>query len=35
MKCSKCGGTAVINMRQHRLRLCATHFIEWFLALTQ
>ena len=35
MKCSKCGGTAVINMRQHRLRLCATHFVEWFLALTQ
>jgi uncharacterized protein (TIGR00269 family) len=35
MKCSKCGGTAVINMRQHRLRLCADHFVEWFAAMTQ
>lgn len=35
MKCSKCGGTAVINMRQHRLRLCAMHFLEWFAAMTQ
>jgi uncharacterized protein (TIGR00269 family) len=35
MKCSKCGGTAVINMRQHRLRLCTTHFIDWFVAMTQ
>jgi uncharacterized protein (TIGR00269 family) len=35
LKCSKCGGTAVINMRQHRLRLCAAHFIEWFLSMTQ
>ena len=35
MKCSKCGGTAVINMRQHRLRLCAVHFIEWFVSMTQ
>ncbi len=35
MKCSKCGGTAVINMRQHRLRLCADHFVEWFVAMTQ
>ena len=30
MRCSKCGATAVINMRQHRLRLCAPHFLEWF-----
>lgn len=30
MKCSKCGGLAVINMRQHRLRLCAVHFVDWF-----
>ncbi len=30
MKCSRCGGTAVINMRQHRLRLCATDFLDWF-----
>jgi uncharacterized protein (TIGR00269 family) len=35
MKCSKCGGPAVINMRQHRLRLCATHFPEWFAITTQ
>jgi uncharacterized protein (TIGR00269 family) len=35
MKCSKCGGLAVINMRQHRLRLCAPHFVEWFATMTQ
>jgi len=35
MKCSKCGGTAVINMRQHRLRLCGPHFLEWFQTMTQ
>ena len=35
MKCSSCGGTAVINMRQHRLRLCAPHFLEWFVTMTQ
>jgi uncharacterized protein (TIGR00269 family) len=35
MKCSKCGGLAVINMRQHRLRLCAEHFVEWFVRFTQ
>ncbi|MGD8515450.1 MAG: ATP-binding protein [Anaerolineae bacterium] len=35
MKCSKCGGVAVINMRQHRLRLCGPHFIEWFQSMTQ
>jgi uncharacterized protein (TIGR00269 family) len=29
MKCRKCGGTAVINMRQHRLALCEPHFLEW------
>jgi uncharacterized protein (TIGR00269 family) len=25
----------VINLRQHRLRLCAGHFDEWFLRMTQ
>ena len=35
MKCSRCGGTAVINMRQHRLRLCGEHFVEWFASMTQ
>jgi uncharacterized protein (TIGR00269 family) len=29
MKCTKCGGLAVINMPQHRLKLCAPHFLEW------
>jgi uncharacterized protein (TIGR00269 family) len=29
MKCRKCGGTAVINMRQHKLALCADHYVEW------
>ena len=35
MKCSKCGGPAVLNMRQHRLRLCERHLIEWVLSMTQ
>ncbi len=34
MKCSNCGGQAVINMRQHRLRLCEPHFLDWFAAAT-
>jgi uncharacterized protein (TIGR00269 family) len=29
MKCRKCGGTAVLNMRQHKLALCADHYLEW------
>ena len=29
MKCRKCGETAVINMRQHKLALCGDHFLEW------
>jgi uncharacterized protein (TIGR00269 family) len=29
MKCRKCGGTAVINMRQHKLALCGEHYLEW------
>lgn len=29
MKCTKCGQPAVINMRQHRLGLCAEHFLGW------
>ena len=29
MKCRKCGATAAINMRQHKLALCASHFLEW------
>jgi len=29
MKCRKCGATAAINMRHHRLALCGPHFLEW------
>ncbi len=35
MKCHKCGATAVIQMRQHRLQLCGAHFIEWVTTTTQ
>jgi uncharacterized protein (TIGR00269 family) len=35
MKCSKCGGLAVINLNQHRLRLCAEHFVPWVVTMTQ
>ncbi len=35
MRCRKCGEPAVINMRQHRLALCETHFVEWMRANTQ
>jgi tRNA-5-methyluridine54 2-sulfurtransferase len=35
MKCHKCGATAVIQMRQHRLQLCAAHFVEWAGITTQ
>jgi uncharacterized protein (TIGR00269 family) len=29
MKCRKCGGAAVINMRQHKLALCAEDYAAW------
>jgi uncharacterized protein (TIGR00269 family) len=29
MKCRKCGQKAVVNMRQHKLALCGSHFLEW------
>ncbi len=35
MRCRRCGDTAAINMRQHRLALCTVHFPEWFLEQTQ
>jgi uncharacterized protein (TIGR00269 family) len=35
MKCRKCGAKAVLNMRQHRLALCAAHFLEWVPEQTQ
>jgi len=35
MRCRKCGATAVINMRQHKLALCEEHFLEWIPQQTQ
>ena len=35
MKCRKCDEKAVIRMRQHRLALCKTHYIQWFQEQTQ
>ena len=35
MKCRKCAGKAVINMRQYKLALCRDHFLEWVPAQTQ
>ena len=35
MRCRKCGGVAVINMRQHKLALCEDHFVGWMRATTQ
>jgi uncharacterized protein (TIGR00269 family) len=35
VKCKKCGGKAVINMRQHKLGLCKDHFLEWIPQQTQ
>ena len=29
MKCRKCGGKAVINMRHHKLALCKADYLEW------
>ena len=29
MKCRKCGEKASVNMRQHKLALCKTHYLEW------
>jgi uncharacterized protein (TIGR00269 family) len=35
MRCRKCGEKAVINMRQHKLALCADHYLEWIPEQTQ
>lgn len=35
MRCRKCGERAVLNMRQHKLALCADHFAEWIPEQTQ
>ncbi len=32
MRCNKCGGKAVYQMRQHKLALCAEDFLEWIPA---
>jgi len=29
MNCRQCGGRAAINMRHHKLALCAEHYLEW------
>ncbi len=34
MRCRKCGAPAAINMREHRLALCADHYAEWFIYQT-
>ncbi|HHB90540.1 MAG TPA: TIGR00269 family protein [Anaerolineae bacterium] len=34
-KCRKCDRPAVINMRQHKLALCADHFPEWIVNQTE
>src|SRR5512139_963447 len=35
LKCRKCREPAVVNMRQHKLPLCAAHFLEWIPEQTQ
>lgn len=30
MRCRTCGASAVINMRAHKLSLCAEHYVAWF-----
>ncbi len=35
MRCRKCGGKAVINMRQHKLALCKKHYLDWIPEQTQ
>jgi tRNA-5-methyluridine54 2-sulfurtransferase len=35
MKCKQCDYKAVINMRQHKLALCSSHFLDWLPEMTQ
>src|SRR5574341_1925295 len=35
MKCRKCGAKAAINMRQHKLALCKSHYLDWFREQTE
>lgn len=34
MKCRACGKTAAINLHQHRIAFCGTHYQEWFVKQT-
>jgi len=35
MKCTQCGAVAVLNMPQHRLKLCADHLVAWAAKMVQ
>ncbi|MCA2001418.1 MAG: adenine nucleotide alpha hydrolase family protein [Chloroflexi bacterium] len=35
MKCRRCGGKAAIHMRQHKLALCAEHYLDWIPEQTE
>lgn len=35
MKCRKCPERAAVHMRQHRLALCRTHFLDWMVEQTE
>lgn len=35
MRCRTCGQPAIINMRQHKLALCRSHFVDWLPEQTQ
>ena len=35
MRCRKCDEKACINMHQHKLALCATHFLDWVPELVE
>ena len=35
MRCRKCGEKASVNMRQHKLALCKTHYLEWLPEQTE
>jgi uncharacterized protein (TIGR00269 family) len=35
MKCRKCGETAAVNMRHHKLALCKTHYLDWIPEQTE
>jgi tRNA-5-methyluridine54 2-sulfurtransferase len=34
-RCNTCGEKAAIYMRQHRLPLCKTHYLDWFVEQTE